>query len=83
MNAAVLFRRNLTRMCDLVLYIHAPFWVRYRRARERDQASFFAVVRRLGSQRDVAPQFSGMDADKPRKAMMPTGTLMKNTQRQL
>ena len=62
-NAAVLFRMNLTRMCDLVLYIHAPFWVRYRRASERDQASFFAVVRRLGSQRDVAPQFSGMDAD--------------------
>lgn len=62
-NAAVLFRMNLTRLCDLVLYIHAPFRVRYRRARERDQASFFGVVRRLGSQRDVAPQFSGMDAD--------------------
>ena len=62
-NAAVLFRMDLTRLCDLVLYIHAPFWVRYRRARERDSASFLQVVRRLASQRDVAPQFSGLNAD--------------------
>ena len=62
-NAAVLYRMDLTRLCDLVFYIHARFRTRYRRARERDQASFAQVVRRLGSQRDVAPQFSGMDAD--------------------
>jgi dephospho-CoA kinase len=62
-NAAVLFRMDLTRLCDLVLYIHAPFRVRYRRARERDQASFLQVVRRLASQRDVQPQFSGLNAD--------------------
>ena len=62
-NAAVLYRMDLIRLCDLVLYIHARVPTRYRRARERDQASFVQVVRRLGSQRDVAPQFSGMDAD--------------------
>lgn len=62
-NAAVLFRMGLTRLCDLVFYIHAPFRVRYRRARERDSATFLHVVRRLRSQRDVAPQFSGMNAD--------------------
>ena len=62
-NAAILFRMKLTELCDLVLYLHAPFWIRYARARERDNASFLQIVRRFGSQRDVSPQFSGRDAD--------------------
>jgi dephospho-CoA kinase len=62
-NAAILFRMDLTRLCDLVLYIHARFRTRYRRARERDNARFMQVVRRLASQRDVAPQHSGPNAD--------------------
>ena len=63
MNAAVLFRMGLTRLCDLIIYIHAPFRARYRRARERDHATFCQVVRRLRSQRDVEPQFWGLNAD--------------------
>ena len=62
-NAAILFRMELHPLCDLVLYVTAPFLRIVRRARERDGASLREVVRRLRSQRDVDPQHSRPRAD--------------------
>lgn len=62
-NAAILFRMGLHPLCDTVLYVTAPFFAIWRRARARDGASLVEVVRRLRSQRDVAPQYSTSDAD--------------------
>jgi len=62
-NAAILFRMGLDELCDTVLYVTAPFFTIWRRARSRDGASIVRVVKRLRSQRDVAPQFSTPDAD--------------------
>lgn len=62
-NAAILFRMGLHPLCDLVLYVTAPFRQIVRRARERDGASLREVVRRLRSQRDVDPQHSRPHAD--------------------
>jgi len=62
-NAAILFRMGLHLLCDAVIYLHASFLVRVRRARRRDRSGLFAVLRRLAAQRDVAPQFSAPDAD--------------------
>ncbi|MFW5742595.1 MAG: dephospho-CoA kinase [Spirochaetota bacterium] len=62
-NAAILFRMRLHPLCDTVLYVTAPFFTIWRRARSRDGASLVQVVKRLRSQRDVAPQYSTPDAD--------------------
>lgn len=62
-NAAVLFRMGLHRLCDTVVYVTAPFFTIWRRARERDGASLVQVIKRLRSQRDVDPQYSTPDAD--------------------
>lgn len=62
-NAAILFRMGLHPLCDTVLYVTAPFFTIWRRARSRDGASLVEVVKRLRSQRDVDPQYSAPDAD--------------------
>jgi dephospho-CoA kinase len=62
-NAAILFRMGLHALCDEVVYVTAPFIQIWKRARDRDGASLFDVLRRLRSQRDVDPQFSHPDAD--------------------
>lgn len=62
-NAAILFRMGLARLCDLVVFVEASLLTRFRRARQRDGAGLLSVLRRLLSQRDVAPQFSLRDAD--------------------
>ena len=62
-NAAILFRMGLDRLCDVVLLVTAPFFTIWRRAKERDDASLRQVVRRLRSQHDVDPQHSSAHAD--------------------
>ena len=62
-NAAILFRMGLHRLCDTVIYVEAPLILRLRRAQQRDGLSLRDVVRRLRAQRDVAPQFLTSDAD--------------------
>jgi dephospho-CoA kinase len=62
-NAAILFRMRLDTLCDLVIYVYAPFLSTWRRARERDGASIIEVVRRLRAQRDVEPQQFRSDTD--------------------
>ena len=62
-NAAVMFRMGIDRLCDTILYVHASFVTRVRRARLRDNATLGQVIRRLRSQRDVDPQYSSSDAD--------------------
>ena len=62
-NAAILVRMRLDELCDTVIYVRSPFLARLRRARERDGARLFDVIRRLRAQRDVAPQHSRAHAD--------------------
>ncbi len=62
-NAALLYRMGLHRLCDTVIYVGAPFRTRLERARVRDDADLLGTMRRLRSQQDVAPQFFAPDAD--------------------
>ena len=52
-NAAILHRMGLHRLCDLVLKIEAPFLVRLCRAKKRDGYSFKEIMRRLGAQKSL------------------------------
>ena len=55
-NAAILHRMGLHRLCHVVVCVAAPFPVRLRRAMRRDHLSFRAAARRLLGQRDVCPK---------------------------
>jgi dephospho-CoA kinase len=55
-NAAVLFRMGLDRLCDFVMCVQAPLLKRLSRARRRDHLGLLAALRRLASQRGICPK---------------------------
>ena len=61
-NAAILHRMRLHRLCDLVLQIEAPFLVRIYRARKRDGHAISEIFKRIRVQQehrniDIRKQF--------------------------
>ncbi len=62
-NAALLHRMGLDRMCRAVVCVTAPLPVRLRRAMRRDGLGLRDALARLGSQRDVCPHFRGSGVD--------------------
>lgn len=65
-NAAILYRMRLDRLCDRVLWVTAPAPVRLRRAMQRDRGGICPAINRMRSQSDVVPpraQHSGQDVD--------------------
>ena len=62
-NAAVLFRMKLHRLCDLVFCVRAPFWRRLKWARDRDHRSYGQTVRRLLAQRRICPKLNANEVD--------------------
>jgi len=62
-NAAVLFRMGLHRLCDRVLCIRAPFALRLLRALRRDRLPPGDAWRRLTAQRGICPKFPSGDVD--------------------
>ncbi len=65
-NAAILYRMHLDRLCDLVLWVSAPAPVRLYRAIRRDRGGIRAAIARMRNQTDVVPpraQHSGQDVD--------------------
>jgi dephospho-CoA kinase len=55
-NAAILFRMGLDRLCDFVICVRAPLLKRLARARRRDGLGLAAALRRVGSQRGICPK---------------------------
>ena len=62
-NAAILFRMGLERLCDLVVCIDAPFLLRLARVMRRDRLGPFAAARRLLTQGPVLPKTVSRDVD--------------------
>ena len=52
-NAALLHRMGLDRFCEVVCYVQAPIWIRFKRAMNRDGSTAISFIRRLLSQKDV------------------------------
>lgn len=55
-NAAILFPMGLDRLCDFVLWVTAPLFLRVRRAMERDGLSPRQVLQRMAAQRRLKAQ---------------------------
>ncbi len=62
-NAAVLFRMGLDRLCDLVLCVRAPLRARLARARARDGLGDWQALRRLAAQRGICPKLNAPGVD--------------------
>ncbi|MBN2553578.1 MAG: dephospho-CoA kinase [Spirochaetales bacterium] len=62
-NAAVLFRMGLQRLCQAVVCVRAPLIQRLKRARSRDGASLIRMIRRLRSQRGICPKYNENGVD--------------------
>jgi dephospho-CoA kinase len=63
LNAAVLFRMGLDRLCSAVLCVRAPWWVRLARARRRDGLALAQGLRRIAAQRGICPKLHAAGVD--------------------
>ena len=63
LNAALLFRMGLDRLCGAVLCVRAPWWARLARARRRDGLGLVQGLRRIASQRGICPKLPGPGVD--------------------
>ena len=62
-NAAILFRMELHKVCDLVILISAPLLTRLKRAMARDKLSLWQTLKRLYFQGKIYPKFRTEDVD--------------------
>lgn len=62
-NAAILYKMGLHRLCDLVLWVRAPLLRRVFRAKQRDGLSLTQLFQRFRSQKQVKPQLADKSVD--------------------
>jgi dephospho-CoA kinase len=62
-NAAILFKMGLDRLCDAVICIRAPFITRFFRALKRDSLSVYTALQRLVNQKKICPKSKQKDVD--------------------
>jgi dephospho-CoA kinase len=62
-NAAVLFRMGLERLCHAVICVRAPLLLRLARARRRDRTGLLHALRRTSRQRGICPKLNGIGVD--------------------
>lgn len=62
-NAALLFPMGLQRLCSLVIWVQAPWWVRLFRAMRRDRLPLGDALARILSQRGIRPKSNGIAVD--------------------
>lgn len=53
LNAAILFKMKLDRLCDTIIWVDAPVLQRVRRARARDRLGWCDLLRRVFAQREL------------------------------
>ncbi|MEJ2664901.1 MAG: dephospho-CoA kinase [Spirochaetia bacterium] len=63
LNAALLFRMDLHLLCDFVIVIKAPFFVRLQRALRRDRLSIPSLLQRFLAQRRIFPKLKTKGVD--------------------
>jgi dephospho-CoA kinase len=62
-NAAILFKMGLHKLCDTVICVSAPLLVRLKRAKTRDSLSIWQALRRFLAQPRICPKSNGRDVD--------------------
>jgi len=63
LNAAVLFRMGLERVCHAVVCVRAPLFKRVKRARRRDGPKLIPIFRRMRAQRGICSKLNADGVD--------------------
>jgi dephospho-CoA kinase len=63
LNVVLLHKQDLYRLCDVVVWVHAPLVTRILRARSRDRWGWTRIFRRIWVQRKLGPQVFPGDVD--------------------
>ena len=63
MHAALLYHMKLDRLCDMILWVRAPFFARLRRGLVRDGGNIVRILRIMWTQRKLGPQPGNKTAD--------------------
>jgi dephospho-CoA kinase len=62
-NAALLFKMGLHKVCDLVIWVSAPLIIRIMRAGRRDKLNLTQIMKRIMSQKELKPYFPSQNVD--------------------
>jgi len=63
LNGALLSESSLQYSCDVVFWIKAPFWIRFKRLKNRDHRNTKELLQRMISQRFLKPQLFSEQVD--------------------
>ncbi len=63
-NAAILHKMGLDRLCDAILWVESPFLRRLGRAFRRDSRSICHVLKRMNAQRKLDAKYYSKDVDR-------------------
>ncbi len=63
LNAAILHRMGLDRLCDTVIWVDAPLLTRIKRAMKRDCLSFGKVLKRIRAQKSLSTNLIKKNSD--------------------
>ncbi|MDA3940783.1 MAG: dephospho-CoA kinase [Spirochaetia bacterium] len=62
-NAAILHHMKLNNLCDSVLWVESPLFVRLKRGISRDNLSFLSIIKRIYGQRKLDAKYWVEDVD--------------------
>ena len=62
-NATVLYKTSLIHRCDAIIFVTAPFFVRFMRAKSRDHMSAVNILKRFFSQRKIFAKYKKIKTD--------------------
>lgn len=62
-NAAILYKMGLNKLCDAIVWVKAPFVERLRRSLNRDSHTVFQSIRRMAAQRKLEAKYYSKDVD--------------------
>ncbi len=62
-NAAILHRMGLNKLCGAVIWVKAPFTARLKRSIKRDNHSIFHSLKRMVTQKELDAKYWGEDVD--------------------
>lgn len=63
LNATVLYKTPLINCCDKILFIDAPCFIRFFRAKKRDNMTFSQIFARFSSQKNIFAKYKKLNAD--------------------
>ena len=62
-NAALLYNIKVIKKCDCILYIDAPFFIRFMRVKKRDKLNALRIIERFFAQRQIFAKCKNQNAD--------------------